>query len=209
MGAIGRAIHRFLFDAGLPETDENDTVATGPVAANDDDELEEAREPAGLYYRDFYDEDEPTVFSADVEFKKLTDTAIIPSYGSAGAAGLDLSADVKQPIVLHPGDRALVPTGIAVKLPASSVGLVCPRSGLALNHGITVLNGPGVIDEDYRGELKAMLINLGDEPFTVTYGMRVAQLVITPYARAKWRVVESLDETERGEGGFGSTGLQA
>ena len=133
----------------------------------------------------------------------------LPTYASAGAAGLDLLAAVAEAVVLPPGGRALIPTGLAVALPAGHELQVRPRSGLALRHGIVLPNSPGTIDEDYRGELQVILLNAGNESFTVTRGMRIAQAVLAPVLRVEWREVESLDETARGEGGFGSTGHAA
>ena len=132
----------------------------------------------------------------------------LPSYQSALAAGMDLMAAVAAatPLVIEPGHRALVPTGIAVALPSGTEGQVRPRSGLAARHGLTVLNAPGTIDADYRGEVQVLLVNLGAESVIVTRGMRIAQLVIAAVARAQLREVPSLDETSRGSGGFGSTG---
>ncbi len=132
----------------------------------------------------------------------------LPSYQSADAAGLDLVAAVPDaaPLTLLPGARALVPCGIAIALPHGFEGQVRPRSGLAVRHGVTVLNAPGTIDADYRGEVMALLINLGTAPFAVTRGMRIAQLVIAPVARAQIVEAAALDATARGAGGFGSTG---
>lgn len=132
----------------------------------------------------------------------------LPAYETAHAAGMDLRAAVPEtePIVLRPGSRIAVPTGLAIALPEGFEGQVRPRSGLALRHGITQLNTPGTIDADYRGEVMVILINLGEEEFTIRRGDRIAQLVIAPVVRASWREVESLDETARGAGGFGSTG---
>jgi len=132
----------------------------------------------------------------------------LPSYQSALAAGLDLIAAVPEnaPATLAPGARALIPTGITVALPAGTEAQVRPRSGLAARHGLTVLNAPGTVDADYRGEVQVLLINHGSEPVAVTRGMRIAQLVVAPVSRAQLREVASLDETERGTGGFGSTG---
>jgi dUTP pyrophosphatase len=133
----------------------------------------------------------------------------LPAYQSDLAAGLDLAAAVPAdaPVVLAPGDRALVPTGLAIALPAGTEGQVRPRSGLALRHGVTVLNSPGTIDADYRGEVQVILANFGREPFAITRGMRIAQLVIAPVLHAKISAVDALDITERGVGGFGSTGI--
>lgn len=132
----------------------------------------------------------------------------LPSYHSALAAGLDLMAAVptEAPLELAPGARALVPTGIAIALPAGYEAQVRPRSGLAVRHGLTVLNTPGTVDADYRGEVKVLLVNLGAEPVAVTRGMRIAQLVIAPVAHAVLCEVATLDATDRGAGGFGSTG---
>jgi len=132
----------------------------------------------------------------------------LPDYQSAQAAGLDLAAAVppEAPVTLAPGGRALVPTGFAVALPDGFEGQVRPRSGLAARHGVTVLNTPGTIDADYRGEVQVILINFGSEPFTVTRGMRIAQLVVAPVVRAMVAEVSTLEDTARGAGGFGSTG---
>jgi dUTP pyrophosphatase len=132
----------------------------------------------------------------------------LPAYETSGAAGMDLRAAVAedQPLVLRPGARVAVPTGLAIALPPGHEAQVRPRSGLALRHGVTLLNSPGTVDADYRGEIKATLINLGEEDFIIRRGDRIAQLVIAPVAQATWREVDSLDETERGPRGFGSTG---
>lgn len=130
----------------------------------------------------------------------------LPAYQSAAAAGMDLLAANGDPLVLQPGARALVPTGIAIALPEGTEAQVRPRSGLAAKHGVTVLNTPGTIDADYRGEIKVILINLGAEPFTVERGSRIAQMVVAPVARAELVEVADLDDTARGAGGFGSTG---
>ena len=133
----------------------------------------------------------------------------LPRYETELSAGLDLVAAVEAPVVLAPGGRALVPTGLAIALPAGTEAQVRPRSGLALKHGVTCLNTPGPIDADYRGEVKVLLINLGDADFTVERGTRIAQMVVAPVAQAVWRPVASLNETPRGAGGFGSTGTAA
>lgn len=130
----------------------------------------------------------------------------LPAYGSAEAAGLDLCAAIDQIVTLAPGGRALVPTGIAIALPKGYEGQVRPRSGLALKYGVTILNAPGTIDSDYRGEIGVILINLDSEPFQIQRGDRIAQLVIAPISRIQWKAVSTLEETKRGEGGFGSTG---
>jgi dUTP pyrophosphatase len=130
----------------------------------------------------------------------------LPQYESAFAAGMDLRAAIETALVLIPGARALVPTGIAIALPPGYEAQVRPRSGLALKHGITGLNSPGTIDADYRGEIQVLLVNHGTAPFTVERGMRIAQLVVAPVARVRLREVDALDDTRRGAGGFGSTG---
>ena len=132
-----------------------------------------------------------------------------PVYQSLEAAGMDLPAAIGEEVVILPGQRRLVPTGWAFAIPPGFEGQVRPRSGLALRHGVTVLNSPGTIDADYRGEIKVVLVNFGDEPFTVSPGDRVAQLVIAPVAKATLRIALSLDPTERGDGGYGSTGVDA
>lgn len=130
----------------------------------------------------------------------------LPAYATAGAAGCDLHAAVEAPLEIPPGGRALVPTGIAIALPEGAEAQVRPRSGLALRHGVTCLNAPGTIDADYRGEVGVILANLGDAPFIVARGMRIAQLVVAPVARVAWDEVAELPATLRGAGGFGSTG---
>jgi dUTP pyrophosphatase len=131
----------------------------------------------------------------------------LPAYATAGAAGVDLVAAIETPLSLAPGERKDVPTGIALALPPGWEGQVRPRSGLALRHGITVLNSPGTIDADYRGEIRIILANLGSAPVTIARGERIAQLVIAPVSRAEWQVVAELPATARGSGGFGSTGI--
>ena len=130
----------------------------------------------------------------------------LPSYATPGSAGLDLRAALASTLVLAPGDRFLVPTGLSMAIPRGFEGCVRPRSGLAVKHGLALVNAPGTIDSDYRGEVKVLLINLGRDPVTLNRGDRVAQLLIQPVARVEVRRVTSLDETERGEGGFGHTG---
>lgn len=132
----------------------------------------------------------------------------LPAYESAAAAGMDLPAAVEQELTLAPGERALVPTGLAIALPDGYEAQVRPRSGLAARNGITVLNTPGTVDADYRGEVKVILANLGNEDFTIERGMRIAQMVIAPVIQAVWQEADSLPETARGEGGFGSTGTK-
>jgi len=131
-----------------------------------------------------------------------------PAYATADAAGMDIRAAVPAdaPVVIEPGERALIETGFCMALPAGYEAQVRPRSGLAVKHGVTCLNTPGTIDADYRGEVKVILINLGQEPFTVSRGERIAQMVIAPVTQAAVRIVDILDETARGSGGFGSTG---
>jgi dUTP pyrophosphatase len=130
----------------------------------------------------------------------------LPAYATAGSAGLDLAAAVTEPVVIAPGGRALVPTGLAIALPVGFEAQVRPRSGLAARSGVTVLNTPGTIDSDYRGEIQVILINLGDAPFKVTRGERIAQLVVAPVTQLAWQTTDSLSDTARGAGGFGSTG---
>ena len=130
----------------------------------------------------------------------------LPAYASAGAAGMDVLAAVDANLVLAPGARAAIPTGLMLAVPAGFEMQVRARSGLALKEGLSVLNAPGTIDSDYRGEVKIILANLGDKPFAVTRGMRIAQLVLAPVTRAHWREAVALDDTDRGAGGFGSTG---
>jgi dUTP pyrophosphatase len=132
--------------------------------------------------------------------------AVLPAYATGASSGMDLCACVEGPILLNPMERALVPTGIAISLPEGYEAQVRPRSGLAVNFGNTVLNAPGTIDADYRGEIKVILINLGQEPFEIKRGDRIAQIVFATAARVRWKEVDSLPESARGEGGFGSTG---
>lgn len=132
----------------------------------------------------------------------------LPQYATPLSAGLDLRANLEAPITLQPMERRLVPTGLRIALPEGYEAQVRPRSGLALKHGITLLNTPGTIDADYRGEIGVIMVNLSTEPFTVEDGERIAQLVIARYEQAEWQETGVLDETERGEGGFGHTGKQ-
>ncbi len=133
----------------------------------------------------------------------------LPSYATKQSAGMDLTAALEEAVELDAGDRALIPTGLSIALPQGFEAQIRPRSGLAINHGVTVLNSPGTIDADYRGEIKVILINHGKEPFTVQRGMRIAQMVVERYTHVNWKTVSELgDETERGEGGFGSTGKE-
>lgn len=132
----------------------------------------------------------------------------LPAYATEHSAGMDLLAAISEPLTLEPGTRILIPTGIAIALPEGYEAQVRPRSGLALKHGVTVLNAPGTIDADYRGEIAVILINHGTEPFVIARGMRIAQMVIAPYTRASWENVDTLKISARGDGGFGSTGLK-
>jgi dUTP pyrophosphatase len=148
----------------------------------------------------------PPVPAPRVRVKKLRPDAVVPAYKSADAAGMDLAAAIDAPVVLAPGGREAVGTGLALAIPAGWEGQVRPRSGLAREAGVTLVNSPGTIDADFRGHVMVLLVNLGSEPFTITPGMRIAQLVIAPVAQAELAVVDDLDVTERGAGGFGSTG---
>ena len=130
----------------------------------------------------------------------------LPAYATPESAGMDLRANVAEPVVLRPLERRIIPTGLYMALPPGYEAQVRPRSGLAAKFGISVLNAPGTIDADYRGEVKVILVNLSNEPFTINPGERIAQLVLARYERIEWDEVETLDETCRGEGGFGSTG---
>ncbi len=147
--------------------------------------------------------------SVTVELLRLEHGADLPlpAYQSADAAGFDLMAAVSEDLVLQPGKRAMVPTGLAMAIPRGFEGQVRPRSGLAAKNGITVLNSPGTVDADYRGEVKVILINHGEEPFTITRGLRIAQMIIAPAMQAVLSEVTTLDATQRGAGGFGSTGV--
>ena len=131
----------------------------------------------------------------------------LPAYATTGAAGMDIVAAVTEDLVLAPGGRSAVPTGLSMAVPPGHEVQIRPRSGLALRHGVTVANAPGTIDSDYRGEVKILVVNLGDADFTVSRGMRIAQIVLAPVARADPKLVGELDNTARGSGGFGSTGL--
>jgi len=141
-----------------------------------------------------------------VTFQRLRPDAVVPQYMSEHAAGMDLVAALDAPVTLAPGDRRAVGTGLAMALPAGFEGQVRPRSGLAIKHGITVVNAPGTIDADYRGECMVLLVNLGREPYTVESGQRIAQLVIAPVVQAAIAIASELPATVRGAGGFGSTG---
>lgn len=144
-----------------------------------------------------------------VNITKLHEQAILPEYQTAGAAGMDLHACLEEPLLLQPMERRMVPTGFAIAVPLGHEAQIRARSGLSLKHGITTVNGIGTVDADYRGEVGVLLVNLGQEVFEITPGMRIAQMVIAKYERAVWTEVATLDETERGTGGFGSTGIQS
>jgi dUTP pyrophosphatase len=148
--------------------------------------------------------------SVELRIKRLPHSVglALPAYQTAGSAGMDLAAAVSEPLLLAPGSRALVATGLAFAVPAGFEMQIRPRSGLAHKHGITVLNTPGTIDSDYRGEVQVMLINHGDEPFEIVRGERIAQAIIAPIVQARIVEVDVLDETIRGDGGFGSTGVR-
>ena len=143
-----------------------------------------------------------------VRLQHASDLAL-PDYATAAAAGADLVAAIDQDIELAPLERKIVPTGIIIALPVGFEGQVRPRSGLAFKNGVTVVNAPGTVDADYRGEIGVLLVNLSKEPFRISRGMRIAQLVVARHARAVWREVTELDRTARGAGGFGSTGVTA
>ncbi len=146
-----------------------------------------------------------------VAIKRLDHAAdlALPAYATNDSAGMDLLAAIAAPVTLQPGERRLIPTGIAIALPAGTEAQVRPRSGLALKHGITVLNAPGTIDADYRGEVGVVLINHGDQPFVIERGSRIAQMVVASYARVAWTVSADLEASARGDGGFGSTGFSS
>jgi len=130
----------------------------------------------------------------------------LPAYATPFSAGMDLRADLKESLVLLPLERAMVPTGLHIELPAGFEAQIRPRSGLAAKHGISIVNAPGTIDADYRGEIKVILVNLSNEPFTVNPGERIAQMVVARHEQVEWEQVEILEDSERGSGGFGSTG---
>jgi dUTP pyrophosphatase len=130
----------------------------------------------------------------------------VPAYATDMSAGMDLKADLQEPVELAPLQRAMIPTGLYIALPEGTEAQIRPRSGLAAKHGITVLNSPGTIDADYRGEIRVILVNLSDTTFVINPGERIAQMVIARYEKAEWEETDTLDATERGEGGFGSTG---
>ena len=144
-----------------------------------------------------------------VDIKRLPEAADLPlpTYQTAHAAGMDLCAAVTAEVILTPGARAIIPTGFSIALPPGYEAQVRPRSGLAAKNGVTVLNTPGTIDADYRGEIGVILINLGREPFAITRGARIAQMIVAPVAAVSWHETDTLPETDRGAGGFGSTGM--
>lgn len=146
--------------------------------------------------------------STTVNIQQLPHSVGVPAYATEHSAGMDLQAAIAEDIIILPGARLLVPTGVIVALPEGHEGQIRPRSGLAYKHGLTVLNAPGTIDADYRGEVKVLLINLGNEAFTITPGMRIAQMVVAQYTRLTFNVVTDIEaDTTRGVGGFGSTGV--
>ena len=144
----------------------------------------------------------------EILIKRLSKTVSLPKYETNGSSGMDLAADLRTDIKIDPGKTAIIPTGLALSIPRGFEVQIRPRSGLAAKKKITVLNTPGTIDSDYRGEIKVILINLGHEPFKVEKGLRIAQMVVCPIVKAQLKEVLDLTETERGEGGFGSTGTR-
>ncbi len=142
-----------------------------------------------------------------IKITKLKNGAILPDYQTEHAAGMDLHACIDQPMTLQPLERSMVPTGLAIELPVGYEAQIRARSGLSIKHGVTMVNGVGTIDSDYRGEIGALVINLGKEPFTVEPNMRVAQMIISRYERISWQEVGELSATQRGDGGYGSTGV--
>jgi dUTP pyrophosphatase len=141
----------------------------------------------------------------NIGIKKLKDSAILPEYQTTQAAGMDLHACIDEPVTLAPMERKMIPTGLAIALPVGYEAQIRARSGMSIKHGITMVNGIGTIDADYRGEIGVLVVNLGQESFTIEPDMRIAQMVITTYETAVWQLADELDETERGVGGFGST----
>lgn len=132
---------------------------------------------------------------------------ILPEYQTLHAAGMDIRASIDRPLILAPMQRVLVPTGLFIELPEGYEAQIRPRSGLALKHGITVLNSPGTIDADYRGEIRILLVNLSDQPFELSSSERIAQMIVAPYTRIVWQEVDQLSDSDRGTGGYGSTGI--
>ena len=141
-----------------------------------------------------------------VKVKIVTKTGDVPKYETAGSAGMDLKADLKTSVTLNPMERQLIPTGLFIELPLGYEAQVRARSGLSIKYGITLINAIGTVDSDYRGELKVPLVNLGNEPFVIKHGERIAQLVVTKHDIVQWEIVERLEDTDRGSGGFGHTG---
>ena len=144
----------------------------------------------------------------EILIKKLSKTVSIPKYKTAGSSGMDLAADIEEKIEIKPGETKIIPTGLSVSIPQEFEIQIRPRSGLAVKHQLSVLNTPGTIDADYRGEIKVILINLGKKSFIVERGLRIAQMVLCPLIKAKIKEVETLDGTTRGSAGFGSTGIK-
>lgn len=142
-----------------------------------------------------------------MEVRIKSESGYLPAYETEGSAGMDLRASLKEPVTLEPGGRFLVPTGLSIELPAGYEAQIRARSGLAVKKGIGLVNGVGTIDSDYRGEIKIALINWGQEPFTISDGDRIAQMIIAKYERITWKKTDELDDTERGSGGFGHTGI--
>lgn len=140
--------------------------------------------------------------------KRLSDKVLIPKYETLGSSGMDIAASIKENIEINPGEKSIIPTGLILSIPKGFEIQIRPRSGLAAKKGISVLNTPGTIDADYRGEIKVILINLGKENFIVENGLRIAQMVVCPIVQANFEEVKDLDKTTRGEGGFGSTGTK-
>jgi dUTP pyrophosphatase len=153
-----------------------------------------------------FTEDHVIDLTVEIQVLRHGEGLSLPAYATEGSAGMDLRAAVDEPIVLKPGKRCLVPTGLRIALPQGYEAQIRPRSGLAIREGVTVANAPGTVDSDYRGEVKVGLINLSDEAHTIQRGDRIAQMVVAPVTRVAWQPVPSLDETARGVGGFGSTG---
>lgn len=143
----------------------------------------------------------------NVKIIKLRENAILPSYQTKQAAGMDLHACIDAPITLQPLERKMIPTGIAIELPSGYEAQVRARSGMSIKHGITMVNGVGTIDADYRGEVGALVINLSDQPFTIEPDMRIAQMVVTRYSYVTWQLTDTINQTDRGDGGYGSTGI--
>lgn len=142
-----------------------------------------------------------------MEVRIKSESGYLPAYETEGSAGMDLRASLKEPVTLEPGGRFLVPTGLSIELPAGYEAQIRARSGLAVKKGIGLVNGVGTIDSDYRGEIKIALINWGQEPFTISDGDRIAQMIIAKYERITWKKTDELEDTERGSGGFGHTGI--